>query len=259
MARPSPNTVNYFPHYAKNGKTKTVLKQRFGHAGIACWWELLELLASSENHYYDASGDLNWHYLLSLFDISEETAHEFFNLLAILGNIDEHLWKYHRVIWCQKFCDNISDVYAKRKKETPSKPDFCNEDCSFCDRNTSNDSVSDTEKRQSKVKYSRVEENKKIYATFFEKFWQKYPKRNGKKLGKKQTLEAIERDVPVSELDDLMAALDVYIASKEVKNGYAKDPKRFIKNDKWDWKEWLPTDGEPEDVPWAGMKKGVDY
>lgn len=250
MARPSQNTVDYFPHYAKTGKTKTVLKQRFGHAGIACWWELLELLAKSENHFYNASTDLNWHYLLSVFDISEETATAFFNLLAVLGNIDKDLWNTHKIIWCQNFCDNISYVYAKRKKETPTKP-------VFCDKNASNGRVSVTESRQREMEVEMEVEMEKTYATFFEKFWQKYPTRNGRKLGKKETLAAIKRHVPENELNDLMAALDLYLASKEVKNGFAKDPKRFIKNDKWEWRDWLVT--EAVEMPWSNMKKGVDY
>lgn len=196
MARPSPNTVDYFPHFAKTGKTKTVLKQKFGHVGIACWWELLEILASSENHYYDASSVINWHYLTSIFDVSEEVAIEFLDILATLGNIDHHLWTYHKVIWCQKFCDNISSVYAKRKKETPVKPCFCDEisakcdvNNGFCDRNPTIADISVTENRQSKVKDSKVKES--IFTHPLQKFVSEL--KNVSKLDQQLTEEECER------------------------------------------------------------------
>ncbi len=36
-----------------------------------------------------------------------------------------------------------------------------------------------------------------------------------------------------------MSALDNYIKSGSGNNGYAKDPKRFIKNRDWTWRDWI--------------------
>lgn len=221
MARPSPNTVDYFPHFAKTGKTKTVLKQKFGHVGIACWWELLETLASSENHYYDASTVINWHYLISIFDVSEELATEFLDLLATLGNIDHHLWTCHKVIWCQKFSDNISSVYAKRKKEMPVKPCFCdrnNEKCDhsrgFCDRNSTIAMDSDTEKRQSIVKDS-IEKESKEKKDLLTHPLQKFVAglKNVSKLDQQLTADDCERlieDYDKSDIHDYLLKMENY-------------------------------------------------
>jgi phage replication O-like protein O len=87
--------------------------------------------------------------------------------------------------------------------------------------------------------HKRHKDNKHIYTEFFERFWKKYPARNGKKLGKQETLKYIMNQVKINELYLLDKALDNYINSPVVKNGYSKDPKRFIKNRDWTWRDWI--------------------
>lgn len=91
-----------------------------------------------------------------------------------------------------------------------------------------------------KATYKRYKDNKHIYEQFFiEKFWPIYPKRNGKKLGKDQTLKCIIQNVKINELDLLHQAVHNYANSKEAEGGFAKNPKRFIKNNNWSWKDWV--------------------
>ena len=47
MARPKKQTVDYFPHIIKQGKTMTILENRFGNDGYAFWFKLLEILGST--------------------------------------------------------------------------------------------------------------------------------------------------------------------------------------------------------------------
>ena len=44
MARPRKQTVDYFPHYCKCGRTIFILENRFGNDGYAFWFKLLEIL-----------------------------------------------------------------------------------------------------------------------------------------------------------------------------------------------------------------------
>lgn len=111
MARHSTNTVEYFPHIAKQGKTLFILEGQFGNDGYAFWFKLLEVLAGSENHVYNASGDTDWHYLVAKGKVSSESATEILSLLAQLGNIDRELWENGKIIWCQALVDNLSEVY----------------------------------------------------------------------------------------------------------------------------------------------------
>jgi phage replication O-like protein O len=91
-----------------------------------------------------------------------------------------------------------------------------------------------------KATHKRHKDKIHIYEQFFiEKFWPIYPKRNGKKLGKDQTLKCIIQNVKINELDLLHQAVRNYANSKEAKGGFPKDPKRFIKNSDWFWRDWI--------------------
>jgi hypothetical protein len=116
-------TVDYFPHYINHGKTMLILTTKYGNNGKAFWWTLLEILGKAENHYYDCRSKYNWEYLLSITLLDGISATEILNTLAELEAIDNELWKI-KVIWCQKFVNNIQDVYNKRGTDIPEKPIF---------------------------------------------------------------------------------------------------------------------------------------
>lgn len=44
MARPKKQTVDYFPHFVKGGRTIFILENKFGNDGYAFWFKLLEIL-----------------------------------------------------------------------------------------------------------------------------------------------------------------------------------------------------------------------
>ncbi|MDE2096420.1 MAG: helix-turn-helix domain-containing protein [Patescibacteria group bacterium] len=79
-------------------------------------------------------------------------------------------------------------------------------------------------------------------AQAFATFWQTYPSRNGRKLGKKST-EALFAKIPEADLQDLQTATEHY--AEACSNGtFAKDPERFLKAEYW--RGWL---GEVADSP----------
>lgn len=152
MARAKKDKVDYFPHMVTGGKTIFILEQKFGNDGYAFWFKLLELLGDTKGHYFCTSNYADWHFLLAKSRVSEQTATEILDTLADLDAIDKELWK-EKTIWVQKFVDNISDVYTKRKQEIPIKPNYCS-------RNDGSSVITVPEMQQSKVKESRVEESK---------------------------------------------------------------------------------------------------
>lgn len=161
MARNQTNTVEYFPHIARPGKTLFILEGQYGNDGYAAWFKLLELLSATENHFYVAETDIDWHYLVARLKISSETAREILNLLADLGNINKQLWKNHKVIWCQALVDNLGEVYRKRKRDLPRKP-ICDRNKDNCARkaitapeNTAACGITAPESTQSRVEYSK--------------------------------------------------------------------------------------------------------
>jgi len=150
MARTITNTVDYFPHVAKPGKTLFILEGKYGNDGYAFWFKLLEILSTSENHFYDASNEDNWQYLVIRAKLAEISVTEMLALLAKMGNIDPELWQKHKIIWCQGLVDNFIDVYKKRKRELPTPPKRNN-----CHRKTTRPRISGPEMPQSKVKESK--------------------------------------------------------------------------------------------------------
>lgn len=127
MARPIKNTVEYFPHFVKSGRTVFILESRYGNDGYAFWYKLLEILGESEGHRYDCSEPSSWEYLVSKARITAEQAEEIIALLIGLGKIDRGLWEEHRVIWVENFVRNLEGVYKMRHVIRPSKPEFSSE------------------------------------------------------------------------------------------------------------------------------------
>lgn len=127
MGRPTKETVDYYPHFVKGGRTIFILESKYGNDGYAFWFKLLEILGDAEGHYYDCAVPNNWAYLLAKTRCSEDTAKDIINTLLALGKIDSKLWNDRQVIWCQHFVDNLSSVYKRRNIETPTKPSFCDE------------------------------------------------------------------------------------------------------------------------------------
>lgn len=151
MARPRKNTVEYFPHQCDHGKTMFIIQKKYGNNGYAFWFKMLELLGKSEGHFLDLNDPADWEYLLSYAHMDDETCIEILNLLAKLEAIDAELWE-EKIIWCQKFVDGISDVYANRRIETPAKP-------SFYRQKPTSAVVSTGENPQSKVKETKVKDS----------------------------------------------------------------------------------------------------
>lgn len=122
MARPKKQTVDYFPHIIKKGKTMTILENKFGNDGYAFWFKLLEILGSTDGHYYEYRNTTDKEFLHAKTLVSEDTAKKILDLLAKLNAIDQELWN-QKVIWCDNFIDNIEDAYSRRKVNVPHKPE----------------------------------------------------------------------------------------------------------------------------------------
>ena len=80
---------------------------------------------------------------------------------------------------------------------------------------------------------------KETYTTFFEKFWDLYPKRNGKKLLKQDAYQWFKKNITDKDLDNLLISTKNYANSKSVKSGYAKDAIHWLRKE---WQYWI----EPE-------------
>ena len=123
MARPKKQSVEYFPHFTKGGRTIFILENKFGNDGYAFWFKLLEVLAESDGHYYDCSNNPNWEFLLAKTRCDEVTANDIIKTLIDLGKVDADLWE-KRVIWVQNLVDHFVEIYRRRSAVVPKKPSF---------------------------------------------------------------------------------------------------------------------------------------
>ena len=166
VSRISKNVAEYFPHFAADSRTKSILESRFGNDGYAFWFKLLELLCKTDGHSYDCRNALDWEYLLGYTRVSAETAGQILDLLAGMGKIDQPLWADGQTIWCQALVENLRPVYEKRRRLPPEKPLLGRESPGRADyfpekkpgKDFSPQAV--PEKRQSRGKKSRGEKSK---------------------------------------------------------------------------------------------------
>lgn len=122
MARPKKQTVDYYPHFCKGGRTIFILEDKFGNDGYAFWFKVLEILGEAEGHYYDCSNASNWAFLLARTHTDEARANEIISVLIDLGKIDAELWEKKRILWVENFLKNLVPIYSQRKVSLPQKP-----------------------------------------------------------------------------------------------------------------------------------------
>ncbi len=123
MARPLKQTVDYFSHDAdaSEGRTLSILFNKFGHEGMSCWWQLLERISKTNNHVISLRNGEDIEYLSAKLHFQPERLKEILSKLAELGAIDQELFE-DGLIWSQNFVDRLEQVYKTRKQEIPSKP-----------------------------------------------------------------------------------------------------------------------------------------
>ncbi len=166
MARPEKFTVDYFPHLCKQGKTMYILEARFGNDGYAFWFKLLEILATTRGHYFDASDPIQLEFLGAKTRFPVDKTELILSLLASIDAIDKELWE-HKLIWCENLVKNVSEVYSNRKGLLPQKPYFLdgklqqnidNHNNNLV--NVVNNPISSTDNTQTKVEETKVDKTK---------------------------------------------------------------------------------------------------
>jgi uncharacterized phage protein (TIGR02220 family) len=156
MSRPTKAIVDYFPHFANHGPTMFILENKFGNDGYTAWFKLLEVLSTSENHFFDCRNVIKWEFLLAKIKIPHDLALEFFDLCSTLDAIDKELWKF-KIIYSRNFVECVKDAYKRRSCELPTREVIVD----ILKLNVNINGVNDDQNPQSKVKYSKVKQIKK--------------------------------------------------------------------------------------------------
>lgn len=124
MARAQRYDVDYFPHECNHGRKMNIIETKYGNDGYAVWFKLLEHLGKANNHYIDASDEMNWMFLISVFKVDEAKLKNILFDLAKLNAIDQDLYENHQIIYSDKFIKSIEDAYKKRKNQPLSSDEI---------------------------------------------------------------------------------------------------------------------------------------
>ena len=128
----------------------------------------------------------------------------------------------------------IQKDYSKWQTGVETNTSVNTDTSTSVNNDTKNSVKNNTHKRQKTIKNTDMRS--------FDEFWSVYPSRNGKKLGKDESLKVFMK-IRREELENVVRAAKNYAESKDVQNGIGiRDPKRFLKNDYW--KEWIDVGRE---------------
>lgn len=250
MTRPRKQTVDYFPHSCKHGKTMFILEQQYGNDGYAFWFKTLEILGETEGHCLFCNDLPSWKYLLSRTHLEAEKVEEILNLLADLGAIDVDLWKLDRKIWSDHFIENLSFAYRNREVVIPNKPDIECKKSGICRDMPDNQCKKSA--NEMKVNEMKVNENpptpqrgrRAVYSEEFEKFWDAYPRKVGKAAAYKSWQNQKRAGVLPGNGRVLEAITEQSNSDQWRKDGgqYIPNPSTWLNQARWDDK--LQTSGE---------------
>lgn len=165
MARPERNTVDYFPHFISDGKKMFFIEKKYGNDGYATWFKILEKLARTENHYLNLNEDEELLFLSAKCNIDEHQLLKIINDLSRIGAFDKKLWDV-RIIWCQKFIDEIQETYKRRNNNCITFDSLCKHLVSLGILKLTKCKEIVDSNTQSRVEESRVEESVLPYRNF---------------------------------------------------------------------------------------------
>jgi hypothetical protein len=117
--------VDYFPHLCKHGESMHYMEKKYQNDGYAVWYKLLEKLALTDDHYLDLKKESKIMYLSSFCLVSEEMLLNIIDDLVKLEEFHIELWEKHKIIYNEKFIDNVQDAYRMRNSKLRSLSDLC--------------------------------------------------------------------------------------------------------------------------------------
>jgi len=154
MARPERKTVDYFPHYISDGKKMFFIEHKYGNDGYATWFKILEILASTENHYLLLENEADILYVSAKCRVDPDKLISILDDLCKIEEINPIAWN-KRVVWSDKLIDSIQDAYARRTNKCITFDGLCMQLPSLCSTETPQDKPKKNRNPQSKVNYTK--------------------------------------------------------------------------------------------------------
>ena len=185
MARTEKNNVDYFPFLCKEGRVTFYIESKYGNDGFATWIKILREIAVTSNHFLDLSSKTDMMYLSAKCRVSENVLDNIISDLSDMGQFDKELWYQYKIIWCQKFIDNIQDAYKKRNNKCITFQGLIDLLIAKGIRksNKSNPKgsgnthiIKENSKEENKIEKKTIEDRKSAFAYSLSEFKDKYPR-----------------------------------------------------------------------------------
>lgn len=209
----------------------------FGHAGYSSFFILLELYGE-EYHHLDSEGflKLSLRFVARNLRLSSTKVLKLLNFYSERGRIIFKIEGNYVYLKSPKF-DVIASNWVSRKKAKLDRTPTEGPTEGATEAPTAIEVEVEVEVDKEKKKKKNICAPDPSFDTFFDDFWNIYPGRNGKKIGHDQCREYCKR-FKNGEREQIITGARNYAASKNAREGYARDPIRFLKHKVWhDWQE----------------------
>jgi len=117
MGRPERHDADYFPFYAKDGRTLFILEQKYQCKGTGFFTNVMRFLTLQEDHYFCIADETDKLYFFAKCHCDTESGMDMLNLMAKSRKIDAGLWVSSAVIVSQDLLKSLEEAYRKRKNK----------------------------------------------------------------------------------------------------------------------------------------------
>lgn len=124
MGRRERRDADYFPFYAKEGRTLFVLESNYGCKGTGFFTNVLRFLTRQTDHHYCIANDSDRLYFFAKTYCDEETGMDMLQKMANTGKIDRDLWENLSVIVSQDLLSSLEDAYRRRSNNIITMDDI---------------------------------------------------------------------------------------------------------------------------------------
>lgn len=191
------------------------LIDEFGPSGYLAWFGLIEIIAKENGNKLTGKLEVKPSFLKRKLRISVKKLKEIYRFCSgeVGQNLDKTsakpklLFNFQKEKWVFELTKmlELKDNYIKDLQATSKKP-----------------SIEEEEEEEEEI--TNAGNVKKLA---FERWWNITPKRNGRRVGKKEA-STLFRVIPISDYKDLNRATLNYSSNETI-----RDPCRFLKNDYW--------------------------
>ncbi|MBU0907362.1 MAG: hypothetical protein KKD18_00805 [Nanoarchaeota archaeon] len=117
MARPERHDCDYFPFYAKDGRTLHILEGKYGCKGTGFFTNVMRFLTLQEDHYFCLQDESDQMYFFSKCHCDIESGMDMLNIMSKTRKIHTLLWVSYKVIVSQDLLNSLTDAYRNRKND----------------------------------------------------------------------------------------------------------------------------------------------